>query len=158
MQIAWISCWIAIGLLSAGDAKNEKDGFTKRGPLDKHAGLVQQVLDTLNLEPQQKKQQLQRIVAEGHAAWRVWFRKNHEKVDAYNKAIQAAKASGDKKELNKVRKEKKVFMHTAPSLLRKPEPVRAALTEEQRKLFDERLLKLKRDLHRPAKKKKAPMR
>jgi hypothetical protein len=37
------------------------------------------------------------------------------------------------------RKQKKAFMHTAPSLLRHPEPVRAVLTPEQRKLFDERL-------------------
>ena len=40
-------------------------------------------------------------------------------------------------------------MHTAPSLLRHPEPVRSVLTQQQRGLFDERLLKLKRDLHRP---------
>ena len=152
MQVACIACWIALGLSSADAVKGEEEAFDKRGPLDKHAGLVQKVLDTLDLPPQQKTP-LKKIVAEGHAEWRAWFRKNHEKVDAHNKAVQAAKAAGDKKQLNNVRKEKKVFMHTAPSLLRKPDAVRKALTEEQRKLFDERLLKLKRDLHRPVKKK-----
>ena len=142
---------ILLGCAAALGAEKKEDEFTKRGPLDKHAGYVQQVLDTLELTDEQKPQ-LAKIVAEGHAAWRAWFKKNHEKVDAYAEAVRKAKESGDKETLKKVRKKKKAFMHTAPSLLRQPEPVRKALTESERKLFDERLQKLKEDLHRPAKK------
>jgi len=40
-------------------------------------------------------------------------------------------------------------MHTAPSLLRKPEPLQDVLTEEQYAAFIPRLEKLKADLHRP---------
>ena len=118
-------------------------------PEDMH--LENFVSDTLELTDQQKPQ-LKKIVADGHAAWRAWFKENHEKVDAYVTAIRKAKESGDKEKLKKVRKEKKAFMHTAPSLLRQPEPVRKVLTEDQRKPFDERLQKLKEDLHRPAEK------
>ena len=71
---------------------------------------------------------------------------------AYLDAVRAANESGDRQRLAAVRKEKKVFMHTAPSLLRQPEAVRSVLSESQRKLFDERLNKLKQELHRPAKK------
>ncbi len=146
-----IVCTILFGCSTVAGAEKKEGEFTKRGPLDKHAALVQGVLDTLDLTKQQKPQ-LAKIVAEGHAAWRAWYKKNHEKVDAYAEAVRKVKESGDKEELKKVRKEKKAFMHTAPSLLRQPEPVRPVLTEPQRKLFDERLQKLKEDLHRPAKK------
>lgn len=142
---------VLLGCTTATRGDGGDGAFTKRGPLDKHAGYVQQVLDTLDVSPQQKTQ-LERIVADGHVAWRTWYRKNHEKVDAYQAAIQAAKASGDRQKLKTAMKAKKVFMHTAPSLLRYPEPARAVLSEDQRRLFDERLLELKRKLHRPPKK------
>jgi len=147
-----VAMWI--GFAVTGAAGGDQSEFTKRGPLDKHAAYVQEVLDTLDLSDQQKAE-LKKIVAEGHAAWRAWFRKNHEKVDAHANAVREAKDSGDKERIKKAQKEKKVFMHTAPSLLRKPEPVRAALTEQQRKVFDERLLQKQRELHRPHKKKPA---
>ena len=146
--IAWttlLACAVAV------QAQTEQPEFTKRGPLDKHAAHVQQVLDTLDLNPQQQAR-LEKIVADGHAAWRAWYQKHHEKVDAYQDAIRAANESGDKQRLAAIRKEKKVFMHTAPCLLRQPEAVRIVLSESQRKLFDERLNKLKQDLHQPAKK------
>ncbi len=143
--IAAIMCFFGV-VACASEAK-----FTKRGPLDKHASHVQAVLDTLDLDDPQKEK-LAKIVCQGHAPWRTWFEKNHEKVDAHTKAVQDAKASGDKERLKRVKQEKKVFMHTAPSLLRYPKTVREALTEEQRRLFDERLMQVKRDLHRPAKK------
>lgn len=129
--------------------------FDSRGPLDKRASHVQGVLDTLDLSDLQKEK-LKQIVAQGHAAWRAWYEKYYEKVDAHTKAVQDAKTSGDKERLKKAEREKKVFMHTAPSLLRYPDPVRDALTEEQRRLFDERLMQVKRDLHRPAKKPAKP--
>lgn len=144
--IAWT---VILGTSAAGSAA-ESDGaaFTKRGPLDGHAEYVQQVLDTLDISDDQQVQ-LARIVADGHAAWREWFRENHEKVAAHAEAVRVAKTLGDPKRLAAVRKEKKVFMHTAPSLLRHPEPVRAVLTPQQLDLFDERLLDLQRDLHHP---------
>jgi len=147
--IATITCFFA-AVACASEAK-----FTKRGPLDKHASHVQRVLDTLDLGDAQKEKLLW-IVGQGHAAWRAWFEKNHEKVDAHTNAVRDAKASGDKERLKKAKREKKVFMHTAPSLLRYPETVREALTDEQRRLFDERLMQVKRDLHRPAKKPAKP--
>jgi hypothetical protein len=138
------------GFAAAAASAEDEAEFTKRGPLDNHAALVQQVLDTLELGDEQRAD-LKKIVAEGHAAWRAWFQQNHEKVDAHQAAVRAAKASGDKKKLAGVKRQKKAFMHTAPSLLRQPEPVRAALDESQRKLFDERLDALKRWLHLPPK-------
>jgi hypothetical protein len=135
-------------------AAEDQTEFTKRGPLDKHASLVQEVLDTLELNETQQAH-LKKIVAEGHAAWRSWYRKHHQQVDYHQSAVEAAKASGDKKKLADVRKQKKVFMHTAFSLLRQPESVRAALPESQRTLFDQRLDQLKRALHVPPQKREA---
>ena len=129
-------------------AEEDCAAFTKRGPLDRHAQYVQQVIDTLELTDDQKTKS-SKIVAAGHASWRSWYKLNHLKVDAHNRAIAEAKTAGDPKRLAVLRKEKKVFMHTAPCLLRQPEPVQAVLTPSQRKLFDERLSELKRDLHRP---------
>ena len=59
------------------------------------------------------------------------------------------KEKGDRKELARVRREKKVFMHTAPSLLRQPEPLKDVLSEEQHAAFTARLEELKKELHRP---------
>jgi hypothetical protein len=69
----------ATGRAAEGDAAD----FTKRGPLDRHAEYVRQVLDTLELSDDQQRQ-LARFLADGHAAWRLWFKENHEKVAAHN--------------------------------------------------------------------------
>lgn len=149
------SSWmLLLGFAMPALAAEDPTEFSKRGPLDNHASLVQEVLDTLELDDAQQAN-LKSIVAEGHAAWRSWYRKNHQKVDAHQAAVEAAKTSGDKKRLADVRKEKKVFMHTAFSLLRQPESVRAALPESQRTLFDQRLDERKRLLHVPPKKREA---
>ncbi len=136
--------------MTAASLPSDDTPFTKRGPLDGHAEYVRQVLGTLDLEPGQQTR-LEKIVDDGHAAWRAWFRENQETVDMHANAVRAAKESGDKEQIKKTQKEKKVFMHTAPSLLRQPEPVRAALSEVQRPVFDERLDELKRGLHKPRK-------
>ena len=89
--------------------------------------------------------------ASGHAAWRKWFEANHEKVAAHTKAVQDARASGDKARLKEAMKQKKVFMHTAPSIFRQPEPVRNALPESLRETFDKRLKGKVQQVHtRPA--------
>lgn len=136
----------AVALASAAGPTVKKDGKEMRGPLDVHAVWVQQIVDTLELADA-KRAEVKKVIDEGHAAWRKWFEANHEKVTAHTKAVQGARATGDKAKLKQAQKQKKLFMHTAPSIFRHPEPVRNALPETMRRAFDVRLQEQIKKVH-----------
>jgi hypothetical protein len=71
--------------------------------------------------------------------------------------VQEARASGDKARLKEAMKQKKIFMHTAPSIFRQPQPVRNALPDALRETFDQRLKDKIQQVHkRPATSTKKP--
>ena len=145
LVFAMVSASVA-AVASAAGPPAKKDVKEMRGPLDVHAVWVQQIVDTLDLTDA-KRAEIKKVIDEGHAAWRKWFEANHEKVTAHTKAVQDARASGDKASLNEAKKRKKVFMHTAPSIFRHPEPVRNALPDTLRATFDVRLQEQIKKVH-----------
>lgn len=138
----------------AAEPVAKKDVKNMRGPLDVHAAWVKEIVDTLDLTDA-KREEVKKVIDEGHAAWRKWFEVNHEKVALHTKAVRDARASGNKAKLTEAKKSKKVFMHTAPSIFRHPEPVRNALPDGVRSTFDARLKEQIKKVHtRPAARKK----
>lgn len=135
-------------IVGAAEPAAKKDVGSMRGPLDRHATWVREITDSLELSEVQRAE-VNKIVDEGHAAWREWFEANHEKVAAHQSAVQEAKESDDKAALAEAKKKKKAFMHTAPSIFRHPEPVRDALPESLRGTFDELLKKKIKEVHTP---------
>jgi len=126
----------------------------EHGPLDGHAVKVMGVLKKMEFSAKTQAE-LGRIVENAQADYRNWFKKNRDKVAHFDKTIKALKKTDKKEELKKVLAEKKVFMHTAPSILRHPEPIKNVLAEDQYKAFIVKLDALKKALHNPKGKKKA---
>ncbi len=150
---AMISASVAATAFAA-EPVAKKDVKNMRGPLDVHAVWVKEIVDSLDLTDA-KREEVKKVIDEGHAAWRKWFEANHEKVTAHTKAVQDARTSGDKAKLTKAQKSKKAFMHTAPSIFRHPEPVRDALPDNVRSTFDVHLKEQIKKVHtRPAARKK----
>ena len=151
LRIRSLVCLLAVAFCiavtaSSADAAETKDVKQMRGPLDRHAVWVQEIVNALEL-PDAKRAEVKEIIDEGHAAWRKWFEANHEKVAAHNDAVRIARDSGDKAKLADAKKKKKVFMHTAPSIFRHPEPVREALPETSRAAFDAALKSKIKEVH-----------
>jgi hypothetical protein len=134
--------------LAAGDGSSLKKDVKNHGPLDGHPVLVSELLQAMDL-PEQTLSACLKVATWSQADWRTWYRENREKVDEFQRRIRELSEKGDRRELARVRKEKKAFMHTAPSLLRQPEPLQDVLSEEQYADFIPRLEQLRKDLHRP---------
>ena len=142
-----VSCCLLVSL-TAGDGSSLKKDVKNHGPLDGHPVLVFELLQTMDL-PEQTLSACLKVATQSQTEWRTWYRENREKVIEFQRLIRALSEKGDRKELSRVRREKKVFMHTAPSLLRQPEPLQDALSEKQYADFIPRLDALKKELHGP---------
>lgn len=142
-----VFCCLLVTLTVSDGSALEKD-VKKHGPLDGHPVLTYELLQDMDF-PEQTLSACLKVATQSQADWRKWYSENREKVLEFQRRIRELTEKGDRKELARVRKEKKTFMHTAPSLLRKPEPLKEALTEEQYAAFIPRLEKLRVDLHRP---------
>jgi hypothetical protein len=123
------------------------------GPLDGHPVMVFQLLQGMDL-PEETLSACQEVASQAQKQWRAWYDENRDKVRDNADRVRKLKEDGDRKELARVRREKKEFMHTAPSLLRKPEPLKAVLSQKQYADFIPKLDELKRRLHQPKRKSK----
>jgi len=147
MHLLLVGCCPAFWAVSTLGAPLEKD-LKNHGPLDGHPVLVYELLQTMSLS-QETLSSCREVASQAQEDWREWYRKNREKVLGFANRVRALKEKGDRKELTRARKEKKAFMHTAPSLLRKPEPLKGVLSEEEYARFLPRLEELKKRLHQP---------
>lgn len=118
------------------------------GPLDGHAVKVFNLLEHMKLSDETRVKCL-KVAEESQKEWRAWFAKNRGEVDRYQKRIEELRRGENRAELKKVLAEKKQFMHTAPSLLRNSEPLKAVLSAEEYAGFSAKLEELKKALHNP---------
>ena len=121
------------------------------GPLDGHAVMVLELLEDMNLDRDVMTRYGQ-VARKSQNDYRKWYRDNKSRVDEFNNRIKKLKAENNKAELKKILPEKKKFMHTAPSLLRYPEPLENILNEKDHAVFMARLNALRVSLHKPRKK------
>lgn len=152
IRLILVGCCLAFWAMPALGTPLEQDR-KKHGPLDGHPVLVYELLQKMDL-PEETLSSCREVASKAQADWRAWYSQNHEKVLEFVGRIRTLKEKGDRKELARIRKEKKAFMHTAPSLLRKPEPLKAVLSEKQYADFFLQLDKLRKDLHQPKRKAK----
>ncbi|MCX7007228.1 MAG: hypothetical protein NTY53_08260 [Kiritimatiellaeota bacterium] len=125
-----------------------EEDLAHHGPLDGHAVKVFNLLAPMKLSDETRAKCLK--VAEGaQKEWRAWFAKNRGEVDRYQKKIEELRTADSRAELKKVLAEKKQFMHTAPSLLRNADPLKAVLSAEEYTVFATKLEELKTALHNP---------
>jgi len=153
IHLLFVGCCLAFWATSTLGTPLKQDR-KKHGPLDGHPVLVYELLQKMDL-PEETLSLCRDVASKAQKDWRTWYSRNHEKVLEFVDRIRALKEKRDRKELARVRKEKKAFMHTAPSLLRKPEPLKDVLSEKQYADFLPRLEKLKNDLHQPKRKAKS---
>ena len=118
------------------------------GAMDGHAVMVYGVLQQMDL-PDETLVKLRTVATKSQLAWRGWFVKHRAKVDRFQAEIKKLKEKGDRAELKNVLADKKRFMHTAPSLLRNPEPIGKVLSDAQYTTFLAKLDILKKSLHNP---------
>ena len=136
---------VMVGGLRTGAVEED---LAHHGPLDGHAVKVFHLLAQMKLSDETRAKCL-KVAEEAQKEWRAWFAKNCGKVDRYQKKIEELRTAGNRAELKKVLAEKKKFMHTAPSLLRNSEPVKAVLSAEEYAAFAAKLEELKKVLNNP---------
>ena len=130
------------------DQNTIEEDRKNHGHLDGHPVKVIQLLETMDLD-QESMSKCRAAASASQNEYREWYSRNKTKVNEFNDRIRAFKAENNRPELKKLLPEKKKFMHTAPSLLRNPEPIEQILNEEQKEVFVEKLNELKRSLHKP---------
>ena len=118
------------------------------GPLDGHTAKVVSILQQMDL-PDDTRGKVQSIAEKSQAAWRAWYTKHRGEVDRFQERIQQLKAKDNRADLKKVLAEKKKFMHTAPSLLRNPEPIKELFSPDEYAVFLTKLDALRKALHDP---------
>lgn len=120
------------------------------GPLDGHPVNVLELLEDMNLDPDVIAK-CREAARASQGEYRKWYSNNRSKVDEFNNRIRTLKAENNRDELKKLLPQKKKFMHTAPSLLRYPEPLENILNKEDYSVFLKKLDALKTSLHKPGK-------
>ena len=135
-------------LLLSGPVRALKEDRKRHGPLDGHAVKVYGILLEMDL-PEDTLADCRGIAKRSQDNWRAWFKTNRAKVEQYQGKIDKLKADNNRATLKTVQAEKKEFMHTAPSLLRGPEPLKETLSEVQYASLLVKLKKLKKELHKP---------
>ena len=140
--VAW---WLAG---SAGLAGGLEADRAHHGPLDDHAVRVGSALEAMNLPPPVHSNALA-VAAAAQLQWRAWYASNRVEVLRWQEAVDALRARGDREGLKRALADKKRFMHTAPSLLRHPEPLQGLLSAEQYQALAAALEQVKISLHQP---------
>ena len=125
--------------------ENDQEHF---GPLDGHAAKVFSILQQMDL-PDDTRGKVRNVAEKSQAAWRAWYTKHRGEVDRFQERIQQLKAEDNRADLKTVLAEKKKFMHTAPSLLRNPEPIKELLSLDEYAVFLTKLDVLRKSLHDP---------
>jgi len=145
---AFLLSLLAAAVICGQRAGAIEEDMANHGPLDGHAAKVFNLLAQMKLSDETRAKCL-KVAEESQKQWRAWFAKNRSKVDRYQKQIEELRLGEKRAELKKVLAEKKQFMHTAPSLLRNSEPLKAVLSAEEYANFSAKLEELKKALHNP---------
>lgn len=139
---------LALGTLLLNTSRAIEADPARHGPLDAHAVSVMAILNRMNL-PADTLTNCHAIATSSQEAYRAWFEKNRPEVQRLQAKVNELRGGADRAALKAVLAEKKRFMHTAPSLLRDPTPLKATLTASQYQTFAEQLEQLKVSLHDP---------
>lgn len=138
------------GVLFGSNAQAIEEDLAHHGPLDGHAVKVFGIIKHMKLSDEALAK-CRKVAEESQQEWRTWFAKNRDKVERLQKKLDQLRSEQNRAELKKAMAEKKSFMHTAPSLLRNPEPLKAVLSAEEYTAFAAKLEALKKSLHDPKK-------